>query len=180
MPEDIIRKMGYLCLGSRLKRLGERLQADVQRFIEKSGLAIQPAQYPLLAAIDRNGPLMVGELVEALGVSQPGVTRNVIRLVEMGLVDITRVGRDQRQKTVALTAAGRQAIAFSKREVWPHIEAAVTELCAGLSGPLLTQLAAIEDGLAEKPLDQRAASHNTRRPSPRKATPHARRAGAAR
>ena len=179
MPEDVIRKMGYLCLGSRLKRIGERLQADTQRFIERSGLEIQPSQYTLLAALDCNGPLMIGELVEALGVSQPGVTRNVIRLVEMGLVDINRVGSDQRQKTVELTAAGRQMIAHSKREIWPHIEAAVTELCDGLSGPLLAQLAAIEDGLAEKPLDQRAANRNARA-SPRKTTVHARRAGAAR
>ena len=179
MTEDIVRKLGYLCLGSRLKRIGERLQGDVARFIETSGLAIQPSQYPLLAALDQNGPLMVGELVEALGVSQPGVTRNVIRLVEMGLVDIKRVGRDQREKTVGLTNAGRQLLAQSKRDVWPHIEAAVIEVCAGLSGPLLTQLGAIEDCLAEKPLDQRAANH-ARRPSLRKVAAPARRAGAGR
>ena len=166
MPEDIVRKMGHLCLGSRLKRIGERLQADVLRFTEKAGLPIQPSQYPLLAALDRSGPLTVGELVEALGVSQPGVTRNVGLLVEMGLVDISRDRRDQRQKAVALTAAGRRAVERSKREVWPHIEAAVVGLCAGLSGPLLTQLASIEDGLAAEPLDKRAAAHIKQR-SPR-------------
>lgn len=163
MTQDIIRKLGHLCLGSRLKRVGDRMQADTLRFIESTGLAIQPAQYPLLAAIDLNGPMTVGELVEALGVSQPGVTRSITRLVDIGLVEIARVHRDQRQKTVTLTKAGRQAMQRSKREIFPHIESAVGELCAGLSGPLLQQLGAIEDGLAHTPLDRRAARRATKR-----------------
>lgn len=163
MTQDIVRELGHLCLGSRLKRIGDRMQADVTRFIEGAGLAIQPAQYPLLAAIDRNGPMTVGELVEALGVSQPGVTRNIARLAEMGLIEIAKVHRDQRQKTVALTKLGRQTMLRSKRDVWPHIEAAVIELCKGLSGPLLQQLGTIEDALAELPLDKRANRMEARR-----------------
>jgi DNA-binding MarR family transcriptional regulator len=157
MAEDIIKQMGLLCLGSRLKRIGDRMQADVSRFIEDCGLDIQPAQYPLLAALDRDGPMTVSDLVEALGVSQPGVTRNVTRLADMGLVETAKGRSDQRHKTVALTKAGRQAVQLSKRDVWPHIEAAVVEVCAGLSGPLLKQLGAIEDALADAPLDRRAA-----------------------
>ena len=158
MTEDIVRKLGLLCLGTRFKRIGERMQGDVARFVEASGLAIQPGQYPLLAALDANGPLTVSELVEALGISQPGVTRNVTRLVDLGLVDMSRDRADQRHKAVALTAQGHQAVDKSKRELWPHIEAAVADLCAGLSGPLLTQLGKIEDGLAQTPLDRRATA----------------------
>jgi hypothetical protein len=39
--------------------------------------------------------------------------------------------------------------------VWPRIRAAVADLCGDLDGPLLEQLAAIEDGLAAAPLDRR-------------------------
>ncbi|RWE71116.1 MAG: transcriptional regulator, partial [Mesorhizobium sp.] len=28
--EDILRSLGFLCLGSRMKRIGELLQADTQ------------------------------------------------------------------------------------------------------------------------------------------------------
>ena len=157
--EDIVRQMGHLFLASRLKRIGERMQGDVLRFVESTGLPIQPAQYPLLAALHHAGPLTVGELVQATGVSQPGVTRNLVRLVEMGLVETSRVRRDQRHKTAALTALGKDAMARSAREIWPHVEAAAIELCAGLSGPLLEQLDAIEDALARTPLDRRAATH---------------------
>jgi DNA-binding MarR family transcriptional regulator len=148
--DDIVRHLGYLCLGSRLKRIGERLQADVVRYGDGLGLDVQ---FPLLAALDLHGPLTVGQLVEAVGASQPGVTRNVARLIETGLVETSRRHADQRHKTVSLTAAGQTLIARSKREVWPRIEAAVAQLCEPLSGSLLDQLAALEDALAATPLD---------------------------
>lgn len=154
--EDVVRELGYLCLGSRLKRLGERLQADVNRLSERAGLDIQAGQYPLLATVDRHGPLTVGDLVDALGVSQPGVTRSVLRLVEMGLLEIERAHEDRRQKTVALTEAGQWVVERSKREIWRHVEAAVVELCDDLSGSLLDQLNAMEDRLTQSSLDRRA------------------------
>lgn len=163
MTTDIIRDHGYLTLGSRLKRLGERLQADVGRLVEHAGLPIQPAHYPLLAAIDRAGPISVNDLADAVGISQPGATRSLARLVELGLVESSRTGHDQRQRMIALTPAGHAAMARSKRELWPHIDAAVAELCAGRSGPLLAQLAALEDGLARIPLDRRACQGTTAR-----------------
>ena len=155
--DDAIGQGGLLFLGSRLKRLGERLQADVLRFNEAAGVPLQPSQAPVLAALDRHGPLTIGAIVEALGLSQPSVTRNVARLAELGLVEALR-GRDQRTRTVALTDAGRALMQRSRAELWPRIEAAVAGLCAGLSGPLLGQLAAIEVGLAERSLDRRAAT----------------------
>lgn len=154
--EDIVRQFGYLCLGSRLKRIGERLQADVVRLGEQNGMATQPGQFPLLAALDLRGPLTIGDLVEATGVSQPGVTRNVARLIEAGLVQSERLHDDQRHKTVTLTRSGRDLIERSKRDVWPRVEAAVAEICDGLSGPLLDQLSALEDALIDRPLDARA------------------------
>ncbi len=157
MADDIIKLMGPLMLGSRLKRLGERLQADTARHIEKSGISILPSQYPLIAALDRFGPMTVNELVEAVGVSQPGVTRNLARLVEAGLMETSRAHRDQRHKTMTLTEAGKEVLQKSKRGIWPQVHNAVLDLCRGLSGDLIDQLGAMEQALSATPLDQRAA-----------------------
>jgi len=162
MAGDIILEREHLFLGSRLRRLAERMQGDVTRVVAASGLPIQPGQYPLLATLDLYGPLTVGEMVEALRVSQPGVTRNLSRLVALGLVETTRAHRDQRQKTMSLTATGKAAMARSKREVWPQVEGAVIDLCAGLSGSLFDQIAALERALDQAPLDRRASA----RPGP--------------
>jgi DNA-binding MarR family transcriptional regulator len=156
MVGDLVKERGHLFLGSRLKRLAERMQGDVVRVAERADLAIQPSQYPLLATLDRYGPRTIGELTLAMQVSQPTVTRAASKLVEMGLVDVGRVHRDQRHKTISLTKAGIEALARSKLMVWPQVEAAVREMTSDLSGSLLEQIAEIERRLDERSLDERA------------------------
>jgi N-acetylglutamate synthase-like GNAT family acetyltransferase/DNA-binding MarR family transcriptional regulator len=156
MKTDILRDLGPIFLGSRLKRLAERLQAGAARAVTDAGLPMQPAHMPLLAALDR-GPLTVGQLVEVVGTSQPGVTRTAGQLIEMGLVQ-SASGADQRQRTLSLTAAGEAAMARTKMLLWPRVEIAVREICDGLAGPLLDQIAAIETALTAKPFEERVAS----------------------
>lgn len=62
MTEDIMRRLGQLTLGTRLKLLGKRIQADTQRILDAHELSIPSAQFPFLAAIDRLGPLTIGDL----------------------------------------------------------------------------------------------------------------------
>ncbi|MDB5694155.1 MAG: MarR family transcriptional regulator [Alphaproteobacteria bacterium] len=155
MTDDVIKERAVLFLGSRLKRLAERMQGDVVRFAERAGLAIQPSQYSLLVTIDAYGPQTIGGLTGALQLSQPAVTRTVARLTDLGLVEMNRMHRDQRHKTVSLTEAGKAALLRSRLLVFPKIEAAVADLLDGLAGPLLDQIAEVEDRLNERPLDRR-------------------------
>ncbi|KQY31873.1 MULTISPECIES: MarR family winged helix-turn-helix transcriptional regulator [Rhizobium/Agrobacterium group] len=150
--EDFLRTLGFLGLGSRLKRIGERLQADTQRIMEDAGIGIAPGQFPLLAALDKLGPLTIGDLSDALGVSQPGVTRSLSQLAALDLVLIQSIQGDQRRKAASLSQKGQCLVDMARAEIWPRIESAVVDLCGQMDGPLLAQLSAIEDGLAERPL----------------------------
>jgi len=152
---DVLAELGDLFLGSRLKRLAERLQADAARVIRDVGLPIQPAQFPMLAAVDRYGPLTVGQAVEALGVSQPVVTRTLTGLTEMGLVETTRDEADLRQKKIRLSSAGEALMARAKPIMWPRVDAAVKQLCADLSGSFLDQIGQIEMALNRRSLEAR-------------------------
>jgi DNA-binding MarR family transcriptional regulator len=138
-----------------MKRIGEHFHADAQRIMEELGVPLQASQYPFLAAIDRLGPLTIGRLAEAVGMTQPGATRGIGQLAKLGMVAVRRPRDDRRQRIIALTARGRRQVEYAREIVWPRIEAAVADLCAPLSGPLLRQLDAIEDGLAELPLHRR-------------------------
>ena len=159
MVEDVVRALGFLTLGSRMKRIGERLQADTQRMMSGLDRRLQASQHPFLAALDRLGPLTIGDLADAVGITQPGATRTVAQLIELKYVEATQPDDDQRRRVISLTKTGQQLVDQAKREVWPRIEAAVIDLCGDLAGPLLGQLAAIEDGLAKDPLDRRAVTH---------------------
>jgi DNA-binding MarR family transcriptional regulator len=156
MVEDTVRELGYLALGTRLKRLGERLQAQTQVVLERADIELPASHFPLLAALARLGALNVGELTEALGMSQPGVTRLLDKLAADGLVQSTQSAADRRVRTIELTKSGRQLVSRAKRTVWPLIEASVADACAGSPRALLPLLAALEEALVEAPLSVRA------------------------
>lgn len=155
MPHDIVKDFGYLTLGTRLRRLGEMVQANTQLIMQQHGIDLPAAHYPFLAAINRNGPLTVGELADVIGISQPGATRTIGQLAEAGLLDLSVSDGDQRRKQVSLTKTGQDLVDYSTREVWPGVEAAVRNLCTDLDGSFLDQLASIEDGLKLRPLIER-------------------------
>lgn len=156
MKADVVEELGYLTLGTRLKRLGERLQAQTQVILEDADIAVPASHFPILAGLDRLGPLSVGEIAEAVGMSQPGVTRMLDKLQSDGLVKSTVTLGDRRVRTIALTAAGEKLVTSSKRTVWPRIEAAVADACKGRGESLLPALAALEESLREASLSVRS------------------------
>lgn len=158
MVEDVVKELGHLSLGTRLKRIGETLQAQTQAVLAAHGFEQPAAWFPLLAALDRLGPLSVGELSQAVGVSQPVVTRSLKGLEDEGLVSSGASEEDRRVRRIGLSAQGQALVERSQIEAWPAIEAAVAQACAGLDGDLLAQLAALEDALTEAPLMQRVPS----------------------
>jgi len=153
---DIVSELGYLTLGTRLKRLGERLQAQTQVLLGEAGVELPASHFPILAALDRLGQLSVGDIAEAVGTSQPGVTRMLDKLQSDGWVKSTAASRDRRVRTIGLTAAGEKLVASSKRKVWPRIESAVADACSGRAESLLPALAALEESLLDTPLNVRA------------------------
>jgi DNA-binding MarR family transcriptional regulator len=159
---DIVRELGYLTLGSRLKRLGERLQAQAQVLLDDGSMSLPASHCPMLEALARLGPLGVGELAQAIGVSQPAVTRMLQKLEAEGLVKSQATSADRRVRPIALTRTGRQLVERSRQLLWPRIEASVADACAGAAGPLLAQLATVEAALATAPLHVRATRLSAR------------------
>ncbi len=154
--KDVVKLLGHLALGTRLKRLGARLQAQTQLILGEAGVPVPASHLPALAALDEGGPMTVGDLSRALGVTQPGVTRMTATLETAGLVHSGAAAGDGRARVVTLAPAGRQLLVRLKRRTFPAIEAAVREACDDASGRFLAQLGSLEDALEEMPLAARA------------------------
>nr|WP_202385590.1 helix-turn-helix domain-containing GNAT family N-acetyltransferase [Altericroceibacterium endophyticum] len=152
--------LGPVFLGSRLKRLSERLQSDAADVLAEVQLGVQPGQMPVLAALDRKA-MLIGELAEAIGMSQPGVTRNVAQLVDMGLVQIEGA-TDQRRRLASLTLAGEGVMARAKALIWPRFRAAMDEICPIAPEIFCEQISAIEAKLADKSLGEYGPCHHSR------------------
>ncbi|MCW4460117.1 bifunctional helix-turn-helix transcriptional regulator/GNAT family N-acetyltransferase [Sphingomonas sp. BT-65] len=148
---DLMQQMGAVFLGSRLKRLGERMQAGAARITADAGLPVQPSHMAFLAALDGQA-MTIGQLVQAVGVSQPGVTRSVGQLVELGLAQ-SDLGEDQRQRTISLTPAGTAVLARAKLYVWPQVEEAVHALFGGRADSFVDQITELEAALEATPID---------------------------
>ncbi len=148
---DLIEQMGAAFLGSRLKRLGERMQAGAARVTADAGLPVQPSHMQFLAALDGQA-LTIGQLVQAVGISQPGVTRSIGQLVDLGMVQ-SEPGEDQRQRTISLTPAGVVVLKRAKLHVWPQVGEAVHALFDDRADAFLAQITALEAALEETPID---------------------------
>ncbi|MEL6473101.1 MAG: bifunctional helix-turn-helix transcriptional regulator/GNAT family N-acetyltransferase [Pseudomonadota bacterium] len=158
MTRDVLEDIGYLGIGSRLKRLSERLLADAAVVHAASGEVLQPGQFPLVAALDRYGAMTVNEAVDVLGVSQPAVTRAASELVKSGLVSSTPSTEDKRLRVLDLTSEGRAAVARMKVGMWTRVEAAARDVFGGLGGDFLDQVSAVERRLSERPMASRVLS----------------------
>lgn len=152
---DILRTTGLLTLGSRFRRLGERLQSETHAILSGFDARVATPWHPLLNLLDRRGALSVGEISRALGLAQPGITRSVAGLAELGLVAVGRSDTDARVTLARLTPEGRDFVARARDEVWPRVERAVADLCDGFGTDLLDHLQTIEDRLDEQPLSLR-------------------------
>lgn len=155
MTSDTLSDLGVLFLGSRLKRLGDRLQTEAGAILQAMDLPVQPAQQPLLAVLRREGPRNVGAIAQHLRISQPTATRALQALIEQGLVEASKQGRDQRHKLLSLSPAGEALMDRLEKDLWPRVEAAAISLCGGRHQQLMDAIADIEAQLDRRSLTDR-------------------------
>ncbi|NNU17513.1 bifunctional helix-turn-helix transcriptional regulator/GNAT family N-acetyltransferase [Parvularcula sp. ZS-1/3] len=157
-----MKDLGHLALASRLKRLAEALLADASKIHSESGEVLQPGQFPLIAALDRYGPMSVNDLADTLGVSQPATTRAASEAVKIGLVASGQAENDKRVRELSLTDEGRDCVDRLKRSMWPRVEAAARDLTQGLSGDILENVTEIERRLKDQSMLERVRGNTLR------------------
>lgn len=154
---DIISDMPFIFLGSRLKRLAERMQADSSLLASDTGTNVPPGLYPVLAQLKKEGGQSISDLARAIDVSQPAMTKNISRLTEEGLIATRADETDRRKTVVVLTEAGESVVERGEKIVWPLLDLVVRELVEGLTGSFVEQVSELEKRLAAEPLTKRAA-----------------------
>ncbi|WP_369025007.1 GNAT family N-acetyltransferase [Qipengyuania sp. RANM35] len=151
---DVVAQMGPAFLGSRLKRLGERMQASAAQVIADAGIPLQPGHMAAMAAL-RTGPKTIGQLADASGTSQPGMTRTIGQLAKLRMVADVECD-DQRSRMIGLTAEGTRTVNLIASDVWPRVGMAAEQILDRLEGDFLRQLAVIEESLSEASIAERA------------------------
>lgn len=166
-------------VGTRLRHVLELLDGDVAKVYADHGLPeYRPRFSPIVRTLVAEGPLSVGELAVAVGVTHSAASQTVAQLVRADLAELAP-GADARQRIVHLSDRALGLLPTIEAE-WQATTAALAELDTELSMPLSALLAEVATALGERPFRARIAAHIVRpehagppHAGPQHARPHA-------
>ena len=161
---DYIRQKGLAAFGTRLRRLSERLDRQVQALYREHDSTFQPRWFAVVGALREHGVLSVGELASLIGITHAAVSQLRGELIKAGLVQAKSDPADGRRQLLELSAAGKRTVT-KLQPLWAAIAVATEALCADVAPGLLGDLGRIEDAVEAKSIGARAAEILSAKPS---------------
>lgn len=153
---DFLDELAELALGSRLKRLSDRLMADANQVYKNCGHDIQPKWFALLALLARRKEVSIVEASGLLGLTQPAISQFVKELIQKGLVTTNISTQDSRRKFIKLTNLGELTIQNMKL-MWQAVDSAAKQLCEEAGADFFDSVKKFERALTRQSLSQRTA-----------------------
>jgi MarR family transcriptional regulator, organic hydroperoxide resistance regulator len=154
---DYIRSHGSAGVGARLRRLSERIDRESNAVYAHLGLHFEQRWMGVLMLLDARGEMTVGELAEALRITQPSVSQTLRSLQAARIVSDKADRRDSRRRLQRLSPKGLQFIE-QVRPVWVALMQTARDLDReGID--LLTPIDRIEKILDQKSVLERALGY---------------------
>ena len=141
---NLYQNLGYLVLGSRLRRLSEAFLAEINRAYQNEGIDFDASWFPVFYLLSKNGSLSIKDLSEQIEISHPAASQLITGLKNKNLVTSVTSAADGRKQLVQLTDSGKRLL-MQVMPVWEAVTAAMEELvstdpgCAALL-PAITSL----------------------------------------
>ena len=114
MQQDFLNELAELALGSRLKRISERMLASASDVYQELGVSINPKWFTLMALLDAKDNneqlLSIVEASDLLGLSQPALSQFCKELQDEKLLNIIKDPADSRNRILILTPKGRKRV----------------------------------------------------------------------
>lgn len=146
---DYMKSFGSLSLGSRLKRLSDRLVHDVIRLYQSQGIELNPTFFPLFNMLHQQGAMTVTDAAERLGVTHPAISKIARKMQQEEWLSKTADPADERRQLLALTPKSERLLERIA-PVWAAIQAQLDALISSQRHPLLESLAEFEALLQEQ------------------------------
>lgn len=159
---DFIKDLGLLALGSRLRRMSDRIMASGIVLYRHAGFEFEPTWFPVFRVLADRGELSVGECAHHLGLTHAAVSQMARKLVSRGLVTASRDVQDERRKVLSLSAKGQQLLP-QLAELWDDIEACIADAVEYSGVDILAALEGLESAMAVSSLSDRVAERRRQR-----------------
>lgn len=159
---DFIQDLGLLALGSRLRRMSDRIMASGVVLYRAAGVDFEPSWFPVFRVLADRGPQTVGECARHLGLTHAAVSQMARKLIARGLVTASKDAEDERRKVLSLSAEG-QGLLPELRELWGDIEACMADAVDYGGVDILAALEGLESAMAVSSLSDRVAERRRSR-----------------
>lgn len=144
---------GGAAIGGRLRRVSERIDREAGEVYRSLGIAFEQRWYGVLNQLRLGGPMEVGELAAALGISHVAISQVRSALQREGLVISEAVPGDGRRRRLSLSEAGGQLVQ-QLSPVWSAMNAVAQELNQE-AGDIVDRLDKLEAALDRRSLSSR-------------------------
>ncbi|PAW95495.1 MarR family transcriptional regulator [Mucilaginibacter sp. MD40] len=143
---NLYQNLGYLVLGSRLRRLSEAFLSEINRIYQNEGIEFDASWFPVFYLLSQNDSLSIKELSDKTEVSHPAASQLITNLKNRNLVETTVSADDGRRQMVQFTEKGK-ALLQQILPIWDAISTSMTELAGGNEQlqQLLPAITAMED-----------------------------------
>jgi DNA-binding MarR family transcriptional regulator len=143
---NLYQSLGYLALGSRLRRLSESFLSEINRAYQNEGIEFDASWFPVFYLLSKNDALSIKELSEQTEVSHPAASQLITNLKNKNLVTSVTCNDDGRKQLVTLTDKGRSLLS-NILPVWEAVSEAMKELVTPEpnSSNLLPAIGALEN-----------------------------------
>ena len=151
---DYVKAKGAAAFGTRLRRLSERLDRQVQGLYRDRDSAFQPRWFAVVSALREKGVLSVGELAALLGITHAAISQLRRELIAADLLRAKPDPKDARRQLLELSPHGKRTVT-KLQPLWQAIAAATEALCREVAPGLLENLDALEAALEREPMAKR-------------------------
>lgn len=155
---DYVRKLGLIALGSRLRRISDRVMASGQQIYSLSGLDFEPGWFPLYNYLATEGAQTVSECARSLGITHAAVSQTAKAMGKRGLTSSRKDTEDERRRLLELSDKGR-ALLPELRDVWQDIERSLQDIVDYGGMDILAALEGLEQALTVQSLSERVVGH---------------------
>ena len=156
MSDNYYEKLGQLVLGSRLRKLSERLMLEMGNIYKSRNIEFEPGWFHIMFLLSENEKMSITQISEMLQVSHPSVIQVVGVLEKRDIVKISIDSNDKRKRMVELSENGTSLLERIK-PIWNEIDQMmIAFLSEGeYSRNILNAITEIEKNMEAKPLSER-------------------------
>ena len=151
---DYFDELGEVALGSRLKRLSDRIMGDALNVYKHMGQDIQPKWFTLMSLLYEKKSVSIVQASDFLGLTQPCISQFSKELIKKGLVKACPDKNDLRRKILSLTANGKRKYK-NMEPVRKAVRKAAVSLCEEEEQDFYQAIKQFEKALLKKSLYQR-------------------------